>query len=171
MLSRKAITENGATAMHHAFSNTGTQDAQHSAAMGSHESRNHAITELGLRLRAEVVRLSHTKAVGCTHCQADDCTPMAQIALDLQQQLILSELQQGDPVTSNAYASHCAGVITSDLAYALCLARIHKDAGLLQQALEQLDALLGDALRPFCEAEAVRRIADLRTHSEVVSCA
>lgn len=93
------------------------------------------------------------------------------IGLELQRQLILSELQQGDPETSNAYASHCAGVINSDLVYALCLARIHKDAGLLQQALEQLDALLGDALRPFCEAEAVRRIAELRTHSEVVSCA
>jgi len=94
-----------------------------------------------------------------------------EIALERQQQLILTDLQQGEPATSNAYASHCAGALDSDLAYALCLARIHKDAGLLQQALEQLDALLGDAMRPFCEAEAVRRIADLRTHSEVVSCA
>ncbi|WP_313309302.1 hypothetical protein [Stutzerimonas nitrititolerans] len=92
---------------------------------------------------------------------------MAKIALELQQQLILSELQQGDPVTSNAYASHCAGALDSDLAYALCLARIHKDASLLQQTLLQLDALLGETLRVFCEAEAVRRIAALQTCREV----
>ncbi len=130
-----------------------------------------AITTLGLRLRNAVERVTHQKGDASAGCRTPGRTPIARIALELQQQLILSELQQGDPVTSNAYASHCAGVITSDLAYALCLARIHKDAGLLQQALEQLDALLGDALRPFCEAEAVRRIAELRTHSEVVSCA
>lgn len=110
--------------------------------------------------------ISNTGAQEAAHHRTQSRADMAEVALALQQKLILNEVQQGEPATCNAYASHCAGALDSDLAYALCLARIHKDAGLLQQALADLDIHLLLELNEFSEQEARRRIADLQAHAQ-----
>lgn len=108
-------------------------------------------------MHANLISNAGSKEAG--HYAAIDIDERRALALETQQKLILNEVQLGDPKTCNAFADHCANWLVRDLAYDLCLARIQKDDGLMQQALGQLDDLLKNTLQEFCEEEAEKRIA------------
>lgn len=105
--------------------------------------------------------ISNAGSKEASHYAAIDHEEIRQRALETQKKLILNEVQQGEAKACNAFADHCATWLIRDLAYDLCLARIQKDDGLLQQAVAGLDALLKNTLPEFCEEEAEKRIAAL----------
>lgn len=100
------------------------------------------------------------------HYQAIDREELRERAMETQQKLILNEVQLGEPKTCNAFSDHCATWLVRDLAYDLCLARIQKDDGLLQQALAQLDTHIKNTLAEFCEEESEKRIAAAQQAAE-----
>lgn len=120
-------------------------------------------------MQAHLISNAGLKEAG--HYAAIDIDERRALALETQQKLILNEVQQGNPKTCHAFADHCANWLVRDLAYPLCLARIHQDGGLLLQAVAELDVLIQSTLQEFCEEEAEKRIAAAQQAAEAETLA
>jgi hypothetical protein len=82
--------------------------------------------------------------------------------------LVLTDIGYADPQTCSAFADFCAERLTSELTMALCLAKIHGDTGLLDQALTDLEAHVKGCRKAFCEQEVSRRIAAAQVANEAM---
>ncbi len=80
--------------------------------------------------------------------------------------LVLTDIGYADPQTCSAFADFCAERLSSELTMALCLAKIHGDTGLLDQALADLEAHVKGCRKAFCEQEVDRRIAAAKVAAE-----
>lgn len=108
------------------------------------------------------------------HYRAIDREEMRERALESLKEQVRQDVKAGEPQTSNAYADHCSTFFERDLQYALCLARINGDTGLLQQALAELDKHIASELAEFVDQESsVRRLRLLAQAEQIAmeSCA
>ncbi|WP_447593592.1 hypothetical protein [Aquipseudomonas campi] len=100
------------------------------------------------------------------HYRAIDLDERRERAMEALKAQILAEVDSGEPAACNAFADHCATWVDRDLSYALVAARIHSDAGLLQSALDELDAHIKNTRDEFASEEAEKRIAALQKKAE-----
>lgn len=87
-------------------------------------------------------------------------------SMSAMRSLVLTDIGYADPQTCSAFADFCAERLTSELTMALCLAKIHGDTGLLDQALADLEAHVKGCRKAFCEQEVDRRIAAAKVAAE-----
>lgn len=102
--------------------------------------------------------ISNTDASTAHHLSDMGRQEARERSLETMQLIVINDLQQGNPQTCSAFAEYCAENLSGEVTLALCLSRIHRDAGLQTQALVELHAQVDKCQPGFVAAEVARRI-------------
>lgn len=115
--------------------------------------------------------ISNAASLEAAHYQAIAQADIRENAMETMKNLVLAELDQGEPATCDAFSEFCADRVKYDLTYQLCLSRIHQDDTLLQLALQELKEHVDDCRSAFCDAEVERRIAKAKEDADAEAAA
>ena len=102
--------------------------------------------------------ISNASSQEAAYYQAIDMDEKRERALETMQVIVLNDIQSGDPQTCSAFAEYCAENMSTEVTLALCLSRIHRDAGLQKQAIAELNAQVDKLQHSFLAVEVERRI-------------